>query len=401
MRNPIDGSSWLIVLGALSACVGSYWPSSRGICVRWTDPYNALDVQGVAVGMVSNATRSVSTGSGVSGSDNAFGSVDPARGASSWHNLRTGPPRRHLTTARIVIDADPFPLARGLLIPPPSSAPVESNALDWQAKGLTPVKQAGKWGYADADGRVVIAPQFLSAREFFEGLAAVQVEVSPPSKIGFVDSRGVRAIRAAPRKWGFIGQSGTMAIPPRFEAVGNFSEGLAAASLADPRSNEGTWGYIDTQGRVVIKPQFSSARPFSEGLALVSAGGIRLADPSVPSIVNIGFIDRTGEWVIRSKFKYFFYDDFSSGLVPFRKNLGKWGYMDKAGTIVLNPRFDWAGRFTVNGFAPVVVNGKCAHIDRLGRVVGPTEPLEGPWGKGKLARRIGTFTFKPDPAPCS
>ena len=278
---------------------------------------------------------------------------------------------------------------------------VSSNTVNAQAGILHPVKQADKWGYADASGRIVIAPEFKDARPFSEGLAAVYVEISPPSKIGFIDSRGVRTSKPAQRKWGFIGQDGTMVIPPQFEAVGDFSEGLAAASLAIPWSDRDTWGYIDRQGKMAIKPQFSRAHPFSEGLALVWAGGVCLADPFVRSFVNMGFIDKSGHWVIRSKFKYFFYEDFSNGLVAFRKNFGKWGYMDKGGKTVIEPQFDWAGRFLADGLAPVVLNRCCAHIDRSGKVVGQPEPLKAPWGEGKLARRVRTFTFNPNPPPCS
>jgi hypothetical protein len=248
---------------------------------------------------------------------------------------------------------------------------------------------------------MAIAPKFMNARRFSEGLAAVQIEVSPPSEIGIVDSRGVRTSKPAQRKWGFIGQDGEIAIPPQFEAVGDFSEGLAAASFAVPWGDTDTWGYIDKHGMMAIRPQFSRADPFSEGLALVWGGGIRLTDPFVRSFVNMGFIDKSGHWVIRSKLKYFFYDGFSNGLAPFRQNRGKWGYMDKGGKTVLNPQFDWAGRFLDNGLAPVVANGKCAHIDRSGRVVGQLEEIKEPWGTRKGAWRRGTFIFNPNPPPCS
>jgi hypothetical protein len=160
-------------------------------------------------------------------------------------------------------------------------------------------------------------------------------------------------------------------------------------------------GYIDRQGKMVIKPQFSLAYPFSEGLALVWAGGVRLTDPFVRSFVNMGFIDKSGQWVIRSKFNYFFYSDFSNGLAAFKKNLGKWGYMDKSGQTVIKAQFDWAGPFLKDDLAPVVVNGHCAHVDTSGRVVGPLEPLAQPYRTTKRARRVGTFTFDPHPPPCS
>lgn len=74
-----------------------------------------------------------------------------------------------------------------------------------------------RWGFIDKAGNVVIKPQFGSAAEFFEGLAAVQFP-----------SYG---------KWGFIDKAGQTVIEPQFLSPGfnhwsgsgiGFSEGLAA-----------------------------------------------------------------------------------------------------------------------------------------------------------------------------
>lgn len=273
-----------------------------------------------------------------------------------------------------------------------------SNTPNAQAGILHPEKQADKWGYADASGKMLIAPQFKDARQFSEGLAAVLVEISAPSKIRLIDPRGVPTGIAAQSKWGFIADDGTMVIPPQFEAGGDFSEGLVAASLEVPWSGGDTWGYVNRQGKMAIKPQFNLAHPFSEGLALVWAGGVRLTDPFVRSFVNMGFIDHSGRWEIRSKFNYFFFEDFSNGLVAYRRNFGKWGYMGKDGKTVIKSQFDWAGRFSDGSVAAVVLDGSCAHIDKSGRVIGQPEPLKAPWRRPK---RVGTFTFNPNPQPCS
>jgi WG containing repeat len=125
-----------------------------------------------------------------------------------------------------------------------------------------PIQREGRWGYADADGNIVIAPEFVQARKFSDGLAAVYIQTVPTSKVGFIDSHGVStpATREM-RKWGFIEGCGKIVIRPEFEAVGNFSEGLAAVSRQIPFSDTDTWGYINKQGEMVIKPQFSRASP--------------------------------------------------------------------------------------------------------------------------------------------
>lgn len=69
-------------------------------------------------------------------------------------------------------------------------------------------------------------------------------------------------------KIGYIDSSGKEIIAPRFIAAGDFSEGLAEARTA------GTYGYINSSGEFVIKEQFDFATPFSEGLAVVYKDGI-------------------------------------------------------------------------------------------------------------------------------
>src|SRR5215475_737610 len=73
------------------------------------------------------------------------------------------------------------------------------------------------------------------------------------------------------------------------------------------------WGYINADGDVVIKPQFDGAGEFKEGLAVASLDGRR------------GFIDGTGQFVIRTKASINLAGSFSEGVAPVIEN-GKWGY---------------------------------------------------------------------------
>jgi hypothetical protein len=88
----------------------------------------------------------------------------------------------------------------------------------------------------------------------------------------------------------------------------------------------------------------------------------------------MGYIDASGRWVISSRFEYYFFDDFSEGLVAFRKQFDKWGYMDAKGKVVIPPRFDWAGSFS-GGMASVIFDGKCAHVDNTGRVTDQSQTI--------------------------
>lgn len=95
-------------------------------------------------------------------------------------------------------------------------------------------------------------------------------------------------------------------IPPQFNNVGNFNEGLAPVKVGD------FWGYINTN-KFFIDPQYNEARIFSEGLAAVKIGDFW------------GYIDKTGVPVIPPKFDGA--GIFSEGLAAV-KDGDKWGYIE-------------------------------------------------------------------------
>jgi len=165
-----------------------------------------------------------------------------------------------------------------------------------------------------------------------------------------------------------------------------------------PIKENGVWGYANRDGKVVIKPQFTLASRFSEGLALVWTGGIPLTDSTVKSFVKMGYIDETGHWVIQSRFEYYFFDSFSEGVVPFRRQFSRWGYMDRNGKIAIRPQFDWAGTFS-QGLAVVLLDGRCGRIDKSGKIVDQSQTVL-PRHKYEQDRH-GTYRLKPHSPPCS
>lgn len=161
--------------------------------------------------------------------------------------------------------------------------PVFENAWPFH-EGFAVVRQNGKYGYIDEDGWVIIPTQYDGAGHFSEGLAHVKKN----KKIGFID------------------QEGSNIIPLQFDDVyGVFSEGLIAVNINKK------WGFIDNTGRFVISAQFDEVRPFDNGLAWVKKDN------------QEGYIDRWGnryvtqaegiEELNKSKGLYEFLDDcFSS-----------------------------------------------------------------------------------------
>lgn len=114
--------------------------------------------------------------------------------------------------------------------------------------GLAYVKDAktGLYGFVDKTGKYVLEPQFVSAKWFENGLAAV-------SQI--VDGKEL---------YGCINQKGELVIDYQFEALSTFTEnGLAAAE------QEGKWGFVDKSGNWIVEPIYKSVRNYSNGYAIV------------------------------------------------------------------------------------------------------------------------------------
>ena len=200
---------------------------------------------------------------------------------------------------------------------------------DYFPEGLQGVKQNGKWGFIDKKGSFVIPPQFDNADFFSEGLAGVEQN----------------------GKWGFIDKKGSFVIPPQFDNADFFSEGLASVQ------QNGKWGYIDKTGKYIILANFERGYNFSEGLASVQHNG------------KFGFIDKTGNFIISADYESAVF--FSEGLASVQQN-GKWGFIDKTGKIVIPARFDNAASFS-DGLALVEQNWKWGFIDKKGSFVIPPQ----------------------------
>jgi len=157
------------------------------------------------------------------------------------------------------------------------------------------------------------------------------------------------------------------AIEPQWSSAGNFSEGLAAVLVGDFYTD--TWAFIDTTGNIVIEPQFSGVCEFgfSEGLAAVRMG-------HWPDHLW-GFINTNGEMVIEPQFAVarHFVDGLASvAVVKYEDEYDDWGntywgFIDTAGNMVIEPQFYNAG---LSGFAygfasvQVIEAGSCPDDSR-------------------------------------
>ncbi|MET8906909.1 WG repeat-containing protein [Micromonospora sp. NPDC004551] len=164
------------------------------------------------------------------------------------------------------------------------------------------------WGYADAEGELVIAHRYAEVQPFREGLAWVR--------------------RPEASRWALIDTTGAALIEANngYRAVGSFSEGLAWVSM----DGKGRWMAVDPTNIVKIPPGYEDVRPFRGGLAAVRQNG------------GWGAVDRTGQVVVPTR-----YHGLTTALADGRQVDG----------------------FTEDGLAGVELAGRRGVVDRTGRVV--------------------------------
>ncbi|MFB6247656.1 MAG: WG repeat-containing protein [Salinibacter sp.] len=194
---------------------------------------------------------------------------------------------------------------------------------------LVPVQQSGDWGYATGNGTLAIAPQFERAYHFVEGRALIRRD----------------------GRYGFIDTSGAAVIPPTYAAARPFSgEGLA------PVRPDSLWGFVDREGRMVIEPRFRWAdRASGDSPPTVAPDSLPPAQGgSGPTLVPP---TRAPAY-------------FSEGRARVRRD-GRWGFVDRSGTLVIPPRFAHAWDFR-DGLARVrFADGQTGYVARDGAVVWP------------------------------
>ncbi len=150
-------------------------------------------------------------------------------------------------------------------------------------------------------------------------------------------------------KYGFVDSRGRLRIANRYEAAGDFHEGLACVRLV------GKWGFIDKSDQVVVHPAYDEPSDFQGGMAIVKRNGkygIIRKDESVALALRYDLIQRLDS------------ETFLLGAN------GEYGLADGQGTILLEPRFE---SVTMAGRGHVIVSqaGRYGLLTRDGLSVFP------------------------------
>ncbi len=220
----------------------------------------------------------------------------------------------------------------------------------------------------------------------------------PAARQAFSDGLlGVGMNQNGSLKWGFMNAAGRVVVPPKWDGVLPFSEGLAlvkamvapspasipgtglnlaATSSAAPSPPSAQYGYIDQNGRLVIGLAEGFAGSFSEGLAARTITITQGEEPHrITQILASGYIDRAGTMVITAHGAWEAAGPFSEGLAAVRTP-GGLGYIDKTGKLVIAGNWDAALPFS-EGVAVVALHSRTnsayqfGYINALGKALFP------------------------------
>ena len=163
--------------------------------------------------------------------------------------------------------------------------------------------------------------------------------------------------------YGAIDADGVEIIPPKYDLIYPFSEGVAVVmDFASKKS-----AYINKQGNFITDFIFDDAREFSEGLGAVNQNppnGIFNPDSG-----GWGFIDAKGEVQIPLQYQSVAYDGFKQGYAAVEQK-GKWGMIDKSNNIHVPFIYDSLSDYNSDR-ASAELNGKDGYIDLQGKPVIP------------------------------
>lgn len=125
------------------------------------------------------------------------------------------------------------------------------------------------YGYLNRQGKEVIPARFITANEFHNGYAVVQI---------------------SDQEFALMNKDGKIIHKYPYPFVGNLSDGL----LAFKETKDGKFGYIDKNSDVVIPPKYTFAQPFQHGYAIVNM--------SSDYRNEYGLINKTGDFLILPTF---------------------------------------------------------------------------------------------------
>jgi hypothetical protein len=246
--------------------------------------------------------------------------------------------------------------------------------------GVAPVLQDRRWGLIDRTGKWVVQPRYSSMLRGGDGL----FPVSEGSRWGFISANGTSVIDQkfeavepfengtaavkAHGRWGYLRPDSTVDVDFNFLELGG-----RAGALISGRDADG-WGIFEVSSNSSPKRLQGGELSDAERVYGLSekTGIARYKDREtffmlLPDVYGPG--GGGHDFVYTLPGEYVSIRPMSEGFAPAAVAGNTWGYLHKA-----SANFLWPGRFQdalnfSQGLAPVKIQGKWGYIDRAGRVI--------------------------------
>ena len=267
----------------------------------------------------------------------------------------------------------------------------------------------GKSGLIDINGNVVIPCEYNSVRVFSEGLAVISErkndEIHGDCDFWFIDKEGKDVFGktfkyagsfscglapvlksedfnefGAVQKWTYIDKTGNYATETEFDSAGEFhSNGLAIIT------KDGKWGVINTNFELVTSDIYDWIWSISENGYIIAtkSGKYGLINTNEETMIDfeyeqlygdaeglycakkdgkVGYVDINNNVII--PFQYPEAWEFSYGIAPVKDENGKWGFINKKGEYVLEPKYDYISvEYSTHGLFQVREGNNRYYID--------------------------------------
>lgn len=290
---------------------------------------------------------------------------------------------------------------------------IDVDGKECAAPGPNPPKEftiyceLGFYGYLDLKGNWAIEPQYFSAKEFSEGLAAVMtlrasdMDCDNGLNDASDDFQNSRSVYSKPLS--YLLSLGTN-YSEEFEDIPQAKkDSIRVADSTNAIYVRRLYGYIDATGNMILPAKYEVALPFHNGRAYVSFRG------------KWGVIDKKGNWIfapvlewpdelaqLNPEYEYEFarrFHDPNSQVLTMRQEAvahrydtkvqtsalplysfyegigvilkyNKYGFIDTTGKIIAPPIYDEVLPFA-NGFAAVRHGNFWGYIDKTGKEIIP------------------------------
>jgi hypothetical protein len=255
------------------------------------------------------------------------------------------------------------------------------------------IRENGKIGFKDKNGRMILEPIYNSAHAYKYNLFVVandktwhfindKKEKISEDEFDNVDDFYDGRARVGKKNffgkvlYGFINSNGQYLVEPTYTIANPFSEGLAGVCRTSIVGDQ-FCGYINTEGKEIIPLKYAHVASFQSGIAKV---GERAA-VGKNNAISV-YIDKNGKEFFRSD-KAINFQSFSSaysdifigkfdedGYAKLQQN-GQWGIINREGKIVIPPQYQNIGIFHRGIIKASKVGGGIVFLDDKNNIVLP------------------------------